>query len=154
MRSVCAMCGDAMGQPYGGYSLPAFCVQLLDGGEEIDPTSIAGDVHVDLCEDCTEIGRRMIREYDTSPLPECDADAADWSTAGMVAAMSGDDSSGDELENSDRWREEIADAVAAVKAHQDGAAEHIFEGKIDAAYITVHAAEELGVASVDFDFDA
>ena len=42
MRSACAMCGERLAQPYGGYSLPAFCVQLLDGGDEIDPSGIAG----------------------------------------------------------------------------------------------------------------
>lgn len=145
------MCGERLAQPHGGYSLPAFCVQLLDGGDEIDPSGIAGDVHIDLCEDCTEIGRRMIRDYDTSPLPECDVDAADWSDAGMMAAMAGGDTSRDDLEGSGGVRKEIADAVAAVKAHRSGDSEYMMAGKIDAAYITLFAAEELDLASVDID---
>jgi len=68
-----------------------------------------------------------------------------------MAAMAGDDVSVDELEGSDRWQEEIADAAATVKAHRDGDADHILEGKIDAAYIIVHAADDLGVATFDFD---
>jgi hypothetical protein len=141
--STCAMCGERMAQPYGGFSVPPFCVQLLDGGEEIDPSEIAGDVSIDLCKDCTEIGRRMIREYDTSPLPECDADAASWSHAGMMAAMAGEDTTADDFTGG--TQEKVADAVMTVRVHQKGKTEHVLDAKVDEAYVTVWAAQELDV---------
>ena len=42
--STCAMCGDRLAEPHGGYQLPAPCVQLLDGGDDVDPSTIAGEV--------------------------------------------------------------------------------------------------------------
>ena len=38
--STCAMCGDRLAEPYGGYQLPAPCVQLLDGGDDVDMTGL------------------------------------------------------------------------------------------------------------------
>jgi hypothetical protein len=117
------MCGDRLAEPYGGYQLPAPCVQLLDGGDEINPSTVAG-VAVDLCKECTHVARRMIRDYDTSPLPECDVDAATWSSTAMVNAPTG----GDGVDQG-----AITDALAAVKAHRDGDADQLVPSKVDAA---------------------
>jgi hypothetical protein len=134
-----------MGQPYGGYSLPAFCVQQLDGGEDIDPSEIVGTVSVDLCEDCTEIGRRMVRDHDTSPIPECDADAAYWSDAGMMAAMADEGTTADELKDRGQAQKKLTDAAMTVEMDREGNTEHILDAKIDEAYVILLTAQELDV---------
>ena len=146
--STCAMCGDRLAEPYGGYQLPAPCVQLLDGGDDVDPSTIAGEVAVDLCEECTHVARRMIRDYETSPLPECDVDAATWSNAGVASAFAGDDVDADDLAGGDGVDQRvITDAVATVKAHRDGDADRLMPSKVDAAYITLWSLRELGFLS-------
>jgi hypothetical protein len=63
--STCAMCGDRLAEPYSGYRLPAPCIQLLDGGDEIDPSTVAGKVAVDLCKECTHVARPTGRKRST-----------------------------------------------------------------------------------------
>lgn len=146
MSSTCAMCSDRLVQPRGGYSLPAVCVQLLDGGDDIDPSTIAGKVSVDFCENCTSIARRMVRDYETSPLPECDADAASWQNIEVVNALARDDPELSEMSQSDGVdRRTITDAITTVKAHRDGDADRVMAAKIDAAYITLWSLRELGI---------
>ena len=139
------MCGDRLAEPYGGFTLPPVCVQLMAGGGDVDPTTIAGEVAVDLCEGCTHVARRMIREYDTSPLPEFDVDAVSWQSAGLASALIGGDVAGDAVAGDDINRRTIADAAATVKAHRNGDADHILEGKIDRAYVVFMASRELGI---------
>lgn len=153
MSATCAMCGHRMAQPYGGYSVPAFCVTLLDGGEDVDPSEIARDVSIDLCKDCTEIGRRMIREYETSPLPECDADAASWSHPEVMAAMAGEDTTADDLQNG-QTQKKVADAVMTVTLHKKGKTERVLDAKIDEAYVTVWGAQELDLWQGEIGGDA
>ena len=147
--STCAMCGDRLAEPYGGYQLPAPCVQLLDGGDDVEPSTIAGEVAVDLCEECTQVARRMIRDYETSPLPECDVDAATWSSAELMGAFAGDDVGADDLGGGGVDQRAITDAVATVKAHRDGDADRLIPSKIDAAYITLWSLQELGILERD-----
>lgn len=140
------MCGDRLAEPYGGYRLPAPCVQLLDGGDDVDPSTIAGKVTVDLCKECTHTARRMIRDYETSPLPECDVDAASWSSAELMGALAGDDLDADDLAGGDGVDQRaITDAVATVKAHRDGDGDRLTPSKVDAAYITLWSLRELGI---------
>lgn len=118
--STCAMCGDRLAEPYASYQLPAPCVQLLDGGDDVDPSTIAGEVTVELYEECTHVARRMIRDYETSPHPECDVDAATWSSAELMGAFAGDDADADNLAGGGGADQRaITDAVATVKAHRD-----------------------------------
>ena len=148
-RSTCAMCGEQLAEAYSGYRLPPVCVRLMDGGDDVDPTAIAGDVAVELCEECTEIARRMIREYDTSPLPECDVEAVQWSDAGVMQALAGGDSPAAASDGSGVDERTVAEAASAVKAHVDGDDEHIFEHRIDEGYIVLMALEELGIVDHD-----
>jgi hypothetical protein len=140
------MCGERFAEPYAGYQLPAPCVQLLDGGGDVDPSTIAGEVSVDLCEECTHVARRMIRNYETSPLPECDAGAATWSSTAVVNALTGGDRESDQAGGGDGVDQRaITGAVAAVKAHRDGDADRLMPSRVDAAYITLWSLRELGV---------
>ena len=148
-RSTCAMCGEQLAEAYSGYRLPPVCVRLMDGGDDVDPTAIAGDVTVDLCEECTAIARRMIREYDTSPLPECDVEAVQWSDAGVMQALAGGDGAPAAGDGSGVDERTVAEAASAVKAHIDGDDEHIFEHRIDEGYIVLMALEELGIVDHD-----
>ena len=118
--STCAMCGDRLAEPYGGFTLPPVCVQLMGGGDDVDPSTVAGSVSVDLCEECTTVARRMIREYDTSPLPEFDVDAVSWQSAGVASALTGGDVSADELAGDGVDRQTIAGAAMVVQAHREG----------------------------------
>lgn len=122
---------------------------MMAGGDDVDPSTIAGSVSVDLCEECTAVARRMIREYDTSPLPEFDVDAVSWQNAGVASAFTGGDVSADELAGDDVDRRTIGDAAATVKAHRNGEADHLFEGKIDRAYVVLMASRELGILEGD-----
>ena len=142
------MCGDRLAEPYSGYRLPAPCVQLLDGGDEINPSTVAG-VAVDLCKECTHVARRMIRDYDTSPLPECDVDAATWSSTAVVNALTGGDGAGDQAGGDGVDQRAITDALATVKAHRDGDADRLVPSKVDAAYITLWSLRELGILERD-----
>lgn len=147
--STCVMCGDQLAEPYGGFTLPSVCVQLMAGGDDVDPSTIAGSVSVDFCEECTAVARRMIREYDTSPLPEFDVDAVSWQSAELASALIGGDVSADAVAGDAVDRRTIADAATTVKAHRDGAADHILEGKIDRAYVVLMASRELGILEGD-----
>lgn len=148
-RSTCAMCGDRLAEPYGGFDLPPICVTLLEGGDDVNPDAIAGRISVDLCEECTEISRRMIRKFKTSPLPEYDADAVSWSSADVMSAFTGGDVPPDQLADNGADRRTIADAVATVNAHKQGRAEHILEGRIDRAYVVLLSFLELGLLDED-----
>jgi len=139
------MCGDRLAEPYGGFDLPPVCVQLMAGGDDVDPSTIAGSVSVDLCEECTTDARRMIRGYDTSPLPEFDTGAVCWQNAAVASALTGGDVPAGDLEGDGVDRRTIADAAATVKAHRDDDAGRILEGKIDRAYIVLMASRELGI---------
>jgi hypothetical protein len=143
------MCGDRLAEPYGGYRLPAPCIQLLDGGDDVDPSTVAGEVAVDLCEECTHVARRMVRDYDTSPLPECDADAATWSSTAVVNALTGGDGAGDQAGGDGVDQRAITDALATVKAHRDGDADRLMPSTVDAAYITLWSLRELGILERD-----
>jgi hypothetical protein len=63
---------------------------LLDDGDGVNPSTIAGEVAVDLCEECSQVAQ-MLRDYETSPLPKCDIDAATWSSAELTGAFAGGD---------------------------------------------------------------
>jgi len=145
--ATCAMCGDRLAEPYGGYDLPPVCVQLMDGGDDVDTSTIAGPVSVDLCRECTTIARRMVREYDTSPLPEFDVDAVSWQDAGAMAALMREDS--DAVGGDDVDRRTIEDAAAVVQLHQAGDAGHVLESKVDRGYIILMALDELGAVEHD-----
>lgn len=153
MRSsptTCAMCSAQLSQAYSGYSLPAVCIQLLDGGDSIDPSTIAGQISIDLCKSCTPLARDMIREYETSPLPECDADAATWHETELMNALARDDPELNTRDESDGVDQQIiSTAAATVTAHQNGDAYRIRRAKIDEAYITLWSLQELGVISTD-----
>jgi hypothetical protein len=120
----------------------------MDGGDDVDTSTIAGQVSVDLCRECTTIARRMVREYDTSPLPEFDVDAVGWQDAGAMAALMGEDSDavggGDGVD-----RRTIEDAAAVVQLHQTGDADHVLESKVDRGYVILMALDELGVIEHD-----
>ena len=147
--STCAMCGDRLAEPYGGFDLPPVCVRLLEGGDDVDPDAIAGSISIDFCEECTAVARRMIRDYETSPLPECDADAVSWSSAAAASAFAGGDVPADQLGGGDVDQATIADAVATVKAHRDGDGYYFFEHKIDRAYVLLWSLRELGILERD-----
>ena len=147
--TVCAMCGDELTEAYGRYRLPPLCVKLMDGGNAVDPSSIADSVSIDLCKACAGVARRMIREYDTSPLPEFDVDAASWLDAVDACALRDDDLSADQIGSDGIDRRVVVDAAMTVKAHQDGAAERITEGKIDRAYVVFMAVDELATLESD-----
>ncbi len=98
------MCGDELTEAYGRYRLPPLCVKLMDGGNAVDPSSIADSVSIDLCKACTGVARRMIREYDTSPLPEFDVDAASWLDAADAHALrDSQPTRSAATESTDRW---------------------------------------------------
>ena len=138
------MCGKKMYEPTRGFTLPAVCARLLEGGDEVDQDAIAGKISVDLCGECGKVARRMVRKYDTSPLPECDADAVRWTSTEMVRVLSGGDPPTDAPRRGVD-RQTVAAAVSTVKAHRSGDAEHIPDTKIDAAYVTVLSLQELGI---------
>lgn len=134
-----------MGAPYGGFSIPPACVPLLDGGEDVNTDVIAGDVTVDLCEDCTELARRMVLDHQTTPLPECDADAARWEDAGIAEVMLRE-----EVSSGDMTGRMMADALGVVKAHRDGDAGRTPESKVVEAYTIVLSLERLGLVETGF----
>lgn len=145
-RSTCAMCGDRLAEPYSGFDLPPVCVQLLEGGDDVDPSTIAGSISIDFCEECTPIARRMIRDYDTSPLPECDADAVRWSSAGVMSALAGDDVDADDLAGGDGVDQAVIDdALITVQTHRDGDAFRLYEHTIDRAYVLLMSLHQLGI---------
>ncbi|WP_050033777.1 hypothetical protein [Halorubrum halophilum] len=144
--SVCAMC--CVAEPYGGYQLPAPCVRLLDGGDNVDPSAIDGEVAVELCEECTHVARRMARDDETSPLPECDADAVSWSSAEV---WNGQRQVDRRTLRAQLDRREIADQIEIVKAHRDGDSDRFSPSKIDEAYVTLLSLRELGIIGHDND---
>lgn len=127
--------------------MPPICVQLMDGGKDIDPEAIAHEVKVDLCAECTELARRMVVDYETSPLPECAAAAARWESAGKLAALAGEedlDLGHDDL--TERW---LTTAVPTVKAHRDGTTDGPAASTIIGAYTIVLSLQQLGVVETD-----
>lgn len=120
---TCALCGDRMEDvPDGGFAVPPVCVELLDGDASVDPASIHGVVSIDFCGACTDIARRMIEEYDTSPLPECDLEAARYNERGTLAAFN-DTTKGDPETRT------IADAVKTATTYADGGTDRRLDGK-------------------------
>lgn len=143
--STCAMCGASMGTPYGGFTVPPECVQLMEGGDDVDIEAIAHDVSVDLCAECSEVANRMATDYETSPLPECDAEAASWDDAGVVAALADSEDVGQD----DLTERMLEDALMTVKAHLDGDAGRVPDSKITGAYTVVLSLQKLGVVETD-----
>jgi len=141
---TCAMCEDRMAQIYDKYTLPPFCVQLLDGGEEIDESEIVSNISVNLCEDCSEKAGRMVEEEHTTPLPECNVEVASWEDAGKWAAYAGKSTTADEIKDGAQTKRKLVDALVTVKAHREGDADR-FTRKINEAYVIVWAAQELDV---------
>lgn len=87
------MCGESAGvdAPYGGFKVPPRCVDLMQNGDSVDTDAIASPVRVDLCREDATIAKRMVTDYDTTLLLECDA-AARFDTREdleRLAAMSG-----------------------------------------------------------------
>lgn len=139
------MCGEAMVQAYGGWKTPPVCVQLMEGSDDVDADAIAGKVTVDLCEECASIGRRMAMDYETSPLPECNAKAARWQSVGMAQALAGEEV-GENGELTDRMLE---NALMTVKADVDGSSDHILDSKIAEAYVILVSLQQLGKVETD-----
>lgn len=144
--STCALCGDDMVTAYGGFDVPPRCLTLMQNSGGIDPDDVAGKVRVDLCEEDTEIARRMVEDYGTSPLPQCDADHVGYQTRDQVAAFAGEapDDDGDGV--TERMLE---DALMAVRAEQTGDAAHIADHKLVEAKVVVLSLADLGVIDGD-----
>lgn len=126
---TCAMCGDSAGStaPYSAITVPPACLELMQNGYGIDTDDVVGKVHVDLCKEDAEIAKRMVNEYETSPLPECDANAARYDSRPDLEDGPGHD-------NHDLAVRMFADAVDTVTAAESGRADHlpdtdIFEAK-------------------------
>jgi hypothetical protein len=134
-----------METPYGGFSVPPECVLLMEDGDDVDVETIAHDVTVDLCAECTEIARRMVTDHETSPLPECDADAARWQDAGVFSAQAG----GEDIGQDDLTERMLEDALMAVKAHLNGDTGRVPDSKVIGAYTVVLSLQELGVVETD-----
>jgi hypothetical protein len=139
------MCDESLSEPYGGYTLPPACLRLMQNADEVDPDTVAAKVTVDLCEECTEIGRKMALEYDTSPLPECDATAARWQAAGAVEAIAGGDATADD----DLTERMAMSALSAVKADLDGDGSYMLDSKLTEARVTVLSLDQLGIIDTD-----
>lgn len=143
--STCAMCGTKMGTPYGGFTVPPECVQLMKGGDDVDVEAIAHDVTVDLCAECSEVAHRMVTDYETSPLPQCDAEAVRWGDAGTIAALAGGEDGGQD----DLTERMLEGALVTVKTHLDGDAGRVPDSKITGAYTVVLSLQQLGVIETD-----
>lgn len=137
---TCAMCGARMeDSPDGGFTVPPTCIELVDGGSAVDADAVHGVVAVDLCAECAEIARRMVLEYDTSPLPECDVDAVRYNERGTLSAFV-DTTRGDPVERI------VADAVTTVTTCADGGTERRLESKLLEARTIVLSMEDLDAA--------
>jgi len=135
------MCGTGItGAPARRFDVPPSCLPLLEGGEDVDPETIVGKVRIPLCGECGEISRRMVHEYETSPLPECDVEAATWDDAGVMSALAGQ-----EIERcEDLAGRMLEGALATVKADLDGQADHVLDTKITEARVVVLSLQRLG----------
>lgn len=139
------MCGAALAQPYGGYTVPPPCLQLMKNSEEIDLGSVTGKVKIHLCKECTEIGRKMAIEYDTSPLPECECTAAEWGEMDTMNLLAGGD-----LSDTDGLTNRMAtSALSTVKADLDGDARGVLDSKLTEARVIVLSLSQLGVLEAD-----
>ena len=140
MSHTCAMCGDEMVEPYGGYTLPPECIQLMQGADTADTDEAGRKVIVDLCSECTEIASRMVTDYDTSPLPECDVDAVRWQGSHRVQALIAGENDG----NDDISERMLMDALATVRADVNGAVDPMLNSRIIEAYVIVLSFEQRG----------
>lgn len=142
---TCAMCGDSAGgtAPYGGYSVPAEGIELMDGTADVDPEEIAGKIRVDLCEECYEISKRMAMDHETSPLPEFDAGAVRYDEVATMAAQAGQDP--DAVRDDGVTQRVVEDALATVRMDQQGQTEHVTESSITEAWVIVLSMRDLGI---------
>jgi len=145
----CAMCGESAGggAPYGGFKVPPRCVDLMQNSDGVDTDAIAGPVRVDLCQEDAAIAKRMVTDYGTTPLPECDADAVRFDTRRDVerlAAMSGHDGAAADLVRDDLEGRLLTDAIATVKAARDGRDEYLLDSDVLEAKVVVLSMRELG----------
>lgn len=145
MTSECAMCGEPFRTPYTRYDVPPICLDLMQNAGGIDTDAVAGKVHVGVCEECSTVARKMVTEYDTSPLPECDATATSWNTTGVVEAFAGS-----EVDTRDDLTERMAtDALATVAAATNDDAAPIPESKVAEAFVVATSLEQLDVIDTD-----
>jgi hypothetical protein len=139
------MCGAALAQPYGGYTVPPPCLQLMKNSEEVDLGTVTGKVKIHLCKECTEIGRKMAMEYDTSPLPECDCAAAEWGAVDTMNLLAGGD-----LSDTDGLTDRMAtSALSTVKADLDGGGRGVIDSKLTEARVIVLSLSQLGILELD-----
>lgn len=146
----CAMCGESAGvdAPYGGFKVPPRCVDLMRNGDAVDTDAIASPVRIDLCPEDAGIAKCMVTEYETTPLPECDADAARFDTREDLehhAAMSGHDGPAADLARDDLEDRLLIDAITTVKAAHDGGDEYLLDSDVIEAKVVVLSMRELGV---------
>jgi hypothetical protein len=138
------MCGEQIAHNRFVLRVPSICAELFSGGEKISPSSIVGKITVNLCLDCGDTAKKMATKYETSPLPECNIDAANWMGREELAAMGrmGLYQSGRPAEPSPT--EHAQDAAMVVTSHQRGDDNHIHDSEITQAYTVLRSLQQLG----------
>ena len=140
MTADCAMCGETMAHPHGGYSLPPVLVEDLQNSETIDVDNVAGKISIDLCAECAEIAERMVTKYETSPLPECDAKRARYTDVGRMEALTGGD-----FHRDDPSEGMILDALETATLHAEGEDARVARPRVVEALVLVRSAENIGL---------
>ena len=140
---MCAMCGDSagIGAPEHGIKLPSFLIKAMDGGDGVDTASIIDKVTVDLCGDCYTIAQKMVRDHDTSPIPEFQARHVRYDETGKIAVMG--QVSPEEIRNEDLADEMIQGAHLTLKMVESGDAEHMMDSRIFGAEVLIQAMKKL-----------
>lgn len=135
------MCGETVVSPYSAYKIPPALVEEMAHSEDVlaeigeTPTKLS----VDLCEGCSDIASRMVTEYETSPLPECDARHLQIPFA--VHSPDHDPA----IDQNDLTARMIEDALVTAKASADGNADHLRRSKLVEARVIVLSAQNLGL---------
>ena len=145
--TTCAFCREDLITAYGGFDVPPLCINLMENSDSIDIDNIAGKVRVDLCEEDTEITRRMVEDYGTSPLPECDVDHVSYQDKATAAALAGQTPA--DADDDGVTQRMLDDALMTVRADQTGDTDHIADHKLVEAKVIILSLADLGVIDGD-----
>lgn len=148
------MCGEEMVEsPYGGFSVPPECVELMQNADEYAPDDIYDKTKVDLCSEHASEARDIIDRGDT-PLTVCDArfcritDEEGAEREAALLSMHRDDVDVDDLKDDlapdDLTERMVQDALMTVKMHLDGDDGHLLDSDVYEAKAIVLSMKELG----------
>jgi hypothetical protein len=146
--TTCGVCGTTMSTPHSGFNVPPACVSLLDGGEDVSPDSITGKVTVNLCSSCDSVVREIVLDDENTPLPACDATAAEWTHRELWAVLAGENPSETTTDaDSEALTEQmIAQARRVLARIRRSSAPRVRDSTAIESCIIVLSAHELGLA--------